>query len=299
MEQFSIITDSCSDLDRNTRERYGIEYLPMRILFEDRDLPASLDWEQISAAEFYRLMRDGVRIRTSQINAEEYREAFEKCVSEGRGVLSISCSSALSSSYRGSLVAREEVLKKYPDAQIFCIDSRNACMGLGILCMTAADMRAEGRTLSETAAYLEAHKQEVNQFCTVESLTYLKRAGRVSATSAVFGGLLQVKPIIISDVNGQNVAVEKVKGRRASFLRVAELFGEAYRRAPYQRICIVHADCEADAEALKELVLEKLPDRDVEVRTDLIGPIIGASTGPGTVAVYSYGKEVTFDGAKA
>ena len=102
--------------------------------------------------------------------------------------------------------------------------------------MTASELRAEGKSIDETAQYIEAHKQEVNQFATVESLNYLKRAGRVSTTSAVFGGLLQVKPIIISDADGQNVAVEKVKGRKNSLVRLADLFKETYRSNPHQRI---------------------------------------------------------------
>lgn len=298
MKKFVIVTDSCSDLDRKTREKYDIEYLRMRFSYDDKDLPASLDWEDLSVKEFYGLMRDGVRIKTSQITSDEYETAFETYLQNGYDVLSISCSSALSGSYRGSLVAKDNLKKKYPEAEIVCVDSRNACLGLGLICITAAKLRAEGKTLRETAAYIEAHKQEVNQFCTVESLTYLKRAGRVSATSAVFGGLLQVKPVIISDVNGQNVAVEKVKGRRNSMVRIADLFCQTYCPQPYQQIIVVHADCEEDAKELKKLVEERVANKHAEIELYGIGPIIGATTGPGTIAVYGYGKEVTYDGEK-
>lgn len=133
----------------------------------------------------------------------------------------------------------------------------------------------------------------MNQFCTVESLSYLKRAGRVSATSAVFGGLLQIKPIIISDTKGQNAAIEKVKGRKNSFERLVQMFAEAYENDPYQRVVVVHADCYDEVLVLKKMVEEKLADKSVEVEIQKVGPIIGATTGPGTVAIYCFGKEVT------
>ena len=299
MRDYVILSDSCCDLDAALRKKYGIEYIPMRIIFGDTDIPASLDWEKISPKEFYDMMRGGVRVLTAQINADEFKEAFSKYLDEGKDVMYIACSSALSNSYKSSLMAHDMLAQERPDGKIVCIDSRNACLGLGMICMTASELRAEGKSIDETAQYIEAHKQEVNQFATVESLNYLKRAGRVSTTSAVFGGLLQVKPIIISDADGQNVAVEKVKGRKNSLVRLADLFKETYRSNPHQRICIGHADAPEAAEELKTLVKERMPEEGVEVITAGIGPIIGATTGPGTLAVYCYGKEVTYRASEA
>ena len=291
MKKYVIVTDSCSDLNREKRDKYNIDYIPMRIIYNGNDIPASLDWELVSYEDFYKLMREGVRVKTAQINAHEYLAVFEKYIKDGFDILSISISTALSSSYKGSLIARDELKEKYPESEIICIDSRNSCWGLGNLCITAAKLRDEGKSIQEVAEYIEANKQRMHQVCTVESLTYLKRAGRVSATSAVFGGLLQVKPIIISDVNGQNSAIEKVKGRKNSFDRIVEMYVEAYEKDPYQRIVIAHADCLEDAKTLKNALSAKLPDEEIEI--EKIGPIIGASAGPGTVAIYGYGKEVT------
>lgn len=293
MKKFVIVTDSCSDLDKETRDKYEIDYIAMRLLYEGKDIPASLDWEEISFEEFYKKQREGVRFKTAQINTDVYEAEFEKYIAQGLDVLSISCSSALSNSYHCSIMARDSLKNKYPDAEIICIDSRNACSGLGSLCVTASKLRAEGKTVAETAEYIENNKQRMNQFCTVESLSYLKRAGRVSATSAVFGGLLQIKPIIISDTKGQNAAIEKVKGRKNSFERLVQMFAEAYESDPYQRVVVVHADCYDEVLVLKKMVEEKLADKSVEVEIHKIGPIIGATTGPGTVAVYCFGKEVT------
>jgi DegV family protein with EDD domain len=132
----------------------------------------------------------------------------------------------------------------------------------------------------------------------VDNLKYLRQAGRVSAASAFFGGLLSVKPIIISDIHGNNAAVEKVKGRKGSIDRIVERFKSRYRTLPYQKIFIVHADCLDEALALKERIYEVIPDKDVEFIVNYIGPTVGASVGPGTMGVYFFGEEVTFD-AKA
>lgn len=298
MKEYAILSDSSCDLNKEYREKYGIDYVEMRILYDGKDIPADLDWGTLGIREFYDMMRAGTRFRTAQVNAPEFEAAFEKYIAEGRDVLYLACSSGLSSSYAQSLVARDKVLAKHPSANIICVDTRRACCALAILCLTASDLRAEGKSIEETAEYIEAHKQEVHQFGVVDSLVYLKRAGRVSALSAVFGGLLQVKPIVIADVRGQNLAVEKVKGRKNSIVRTAEMFAEAYREHEHQRIFVVHADSEQEAVLLKDLIRERIPDKDIPIEIEPLGPIIGASTGPGMLAAYCYGTEVTIDGGK-
>ena len=297
MKKYVIISDSCCDLSKGLREKYDIDYVPMHFSYEGKDFDADLDWKEISYKDFYAEMRAGKRMITSQVNAAQYMERFEKYVRAGYDVLSISCSSALSNSVKASYTVRDELQKKYPESKIVCVDSLNSCYGLGLLCIRASELRAEGKTIEETAAWLEENKGTVNQEATPEKLSYLKRAGRVSAATAFFGGILSVKPIIISDVKGQNAAVEKVKGRATSLKRLVERMKEEYLSLPYQKVFVVHADCEEDGKTLKDMVAEALSGEDVTIETGEIGPIIGASTGPGTVAVYFYGKEVTFDAA--
>ena len=199
----------------------------------------------------------------------------------------------MSASIKASCVAKEELLKKYPDAKIICVDSLNACFGLNNLCYAASMMRSEGKTIEETAAWLEENKLKSHQICTVESLTYLKRAGRVSAAKAFFGGLLNKKPIIISDAIGQNHAIETVKGRRASMERIAERMFENYEDFQYQRVIICDADDDNAANELQATIEAKFGEKKLEITRGKIGPIIGASAGPGTVAVFFFGKEVT------
>ena len=289
MRQFAIVTDSCGDLGKNLREKYQIDYVPMRFNYDDVDVPASLDWEFVPVKDFYNLMRNGKRIKTSQVNAEEYRKNFGDYLENGMDVLYISCSSALSASYHTSLLVRDELLKAHPEAKIICVDSLNSCLGLGLICIAASKLRAQGKSVDEVADYVKENRLKMNQFATVEDLAYLKRAGRVSTASAVFGGLFQVKPIIISDARGNNYAIEKVKGRKKSIERIAEMFKETYdENGDFPTIGIAHADSEADADLLAAAVIEKLGKKNVEVITSYIGPIVGASTGPGTIAVFPW-----------
>lgn len=141
MKDFVILSDSCCDLNKEMRERFGIDYVPMRIIYGETDIPASLDWEQISFKQFYDMMRDGVRVKTAMITADEFRDVFIKYLDEGKDVMYIACSSALSNSYKSSLMAHDILAKERPDGKIICIDSLNACMGLGMICMTASDFR--------------------------------------------------------------------------------------------------------------------------------------------------------------
>lgn len=293
MRKFVIYTDSCSDLTKEERQQYDIQYIPMYLVYNGEERFADLDWTEEDRQKFYQDIRDGVRIKTAQIMQSTYEETFEKEILAGNDVLSISCSSALSASVLASYKARDVLLEKYPDAKIICVDSLSAVRALGILCLTASQMRAEGKTIEEVGAWLEEHKLEINQEATPEKLTYMKAAGRVSATSAFFGGLLNIKPIIISDVKGRNLAVEKVKGRHTSFVRVAERMAERYEDVPYQNVCISHAVCPEGAEELKKEILARLPQLEGKITTTWMGPIIGATCGPGIVSAFFYGKKVT------
>ena len=295
MANYVIITDSSCDLDKEIRNKYQIEYVPMHFSIDGKDYDADLDWKTISVKDFYDTMRKGKRVFTAQVNAEEYKIAFEKYLLEGYDILSISCSSGLSASVKASYVARDELLAKYPDRKIICIDSLISCAGTGILSIKASEMRAEGKTIEEVATWIEEHKLNVRQEGTVDKLSYLKQAGRISAAAAFFGGLLSVKPIVISDVKGRNVSIEKVKGRKESIKRIAERVAENYMPTEYKGIFILHADCLEDALLLKSEVTSRVSISEEDIHFGYIGPIIGASCGPGMMGVYFYGDKETYD----
>lgn len=298
MRKYVIVSDTACDLEESLRKEYDIEYAPMHYSLEGKDYIADLDWGEISAPEFYNTMRGGKRFITSQVNVSDFKKAFSAYLVQGYDILYISCSSALSASINASRVAREELLKEYPDAKIFCLDGLRACYALGLLAIRASELRAAGKTIEETAAWIEENKDTVHMIGTVDKLTWLKQAGRVSAASAFFGGLLNVKPIIVADAKGQNFALEKVKGRAASLNRMAEMVKETWEDVPYQRLYISHADCVEEAEKLKEMLLAAL-GKEIDVHIGYEGPCVGASVGPGMLSVNYFGNKVTLNGENA
>ncbi|MBE5744933.1 MAG: DegV family protein [Clostridiales bacterium] len=291
MRKYIILTDSGCDLYQELRETYDIEYVCMHYSCDGQEYDVDLDWKQMPAKEFYDAMREGKRFITSQVNAAQYKAAFTKYAEAGYDVLYVGTSSEISAGIKASYVAREEVLEKYPDMKIICIDALRACFALGLLAIRASELRAEGKTIEEAAAWIEANKLTVNMIGSVDKLTYLKQAGRVSAASAFFGGLLHIKPIIIADALGRNFAYAKVKGRKNSLEKIAEMAKEVWEDVPYQRVMICHADCLDEAEILKQMLFTAL-GKEVKVDIGYVGSAVGSAVGPGMIGVFLFGKEV-------
>lgn len=290
MKDYVILTDSCSDLGQEVREKYGIDYVQMNIVYNGKELPASLDWDLYTPVELYNIMRGGTRITTNQVPVQTFNTVFTKYLEEGKDIIYIGCSSALSGSVNTGKVVADELAEKYPNNKIYVIDSLNSCLGEGLMTIDAAKMRAEGKPCEEVAAYVEANKNKYQQFCAVEDLTYLKRAGRVKASAAFFGNLFGVKPILISNKKGENVALKKVKGRKNSLDEIFNMAKQAIVNPEEQTVALVHADCMADVEYLKTRIEKEMGVKEVYV--NYIGPIIGASAGPGTIAIYCRCDEV-------
>ena len=293
MKDFIIYTDSTSDLSKELRQQYDIRYIPMNYVVDDTEYVASLDWESHCVHDFYDLMRNGKRVFTTQVPRNLYEDAFKAAVDEGKDVLYISCSSALSGSVNTAMLVAEEMKAENPDAGIYCVDSLISSLGQGYLVMEASRLRSEGKSAEETAKHIENIRLCMNQCGTVASMEYLKRAGRITASKAFFGNLFGVKPIIISDRKGQNYAYKKVKGTAAARQAIAEHIRDA-ADGNFETLYMTHADCQEDAEALRDIILSIAPFKNVVMGT--IGPIVGASVGPGTLIAFCFGKEVMIEG---
>ena len=289
MEKFVIISDSCCDLTADLRKEYGVEYIPMSVACDKFTMPATLDWEKISAKEFYDVMRGGERVFTSQVTPEDYKACFEGYLKEGYDIISISCSSALSASIKASYVVRDELQKEFKDRKIYCVDSLISGGGLGLLCIYASRLRKEGKTVAEVYEAVESLKMKICQAGTVEELKYLKQAGRISAGKAFFGTLMGVKPLIVSNVKGENVSVEKARGRVKSIRLIFDSITSNYVGGEIKEVFISHADCVDDAETLKSMLKEKMPN--VEIIMGYLNPIMGASCGPNTLVAYCNGSQ--------
>ena len=289
--KFNIIVDSTADLGKDLRDKYDIDYVPMNYVLDEVEYKASLDWEDHSAKEFYDLMRGGKIMKTTQVPGPVYEAKYQECFDKGEDVLYISCSSALSGSINMAKMIAEEFLEDHPDMKIICIDPLISSLGQGYLAVKAAELRSEGKTIEEVAKYIEDNRLKVHQIGVVADLKFLKQSGRVTATSAFFGNLFDVKPILISDTKGQNLAVKKVKGYKNALIETALDVKNEVKDPSSQTLYISHADCAEDAEFWKNEIMKSSPFKDCYISQ--IGPIVGASVGPGTMICYYLGDEVT------
>ena len=293
MRKVKILTDSCSDLSPDLLEKYDIDYARMNTVYEGKTTPADLSWTAEEAHALYGIMRNGGRVTTTQVPAEEFVRIFTKYIAAGYDIVYIGCSLKQSGSVNTGTVVARKLMEEHPEAAVFCIDSMNACMGEGLLAIRAAELVSEGLTAAEIAEYITKNRKTVNEYVTVHSLDALKRAGRVKAASAFLGNLMGVKPIIISDANGDQVSFKKAKGRLNSFREITALMKASIREPEKQTLYLRHADCgEEEVRTLKDMLMTEIPVKDVHV--GLIGPIIGASIGPDAVAIFAFGEEVTY-----
>lgn len=295
MRRVKIITDTCSDLTPALLSQYDIDYAKMSVVEDGVESPAPLDWDAETYHEFYDKIRNGKRITTSQVPISEFERIFTQYLDDGYDIVYIACSSKQSSSVNTGSVVAKKLLVNYPDAKIFCIDSLNASIGEGMLAIEAAKMAKDGKSAEEINDYIISVRKNVGEYFTVHTLEYLKRAGRVSASSAFFGNLMGIKPILVSDVDGRQAAFKKVKGRQNSIKELVALTKESIRESKEQTLYVVQSDTvQEDIDTLVELLKQEIDCRDICVLT--LGPIIGASAGPDALGVLFFGEKVTFVG---
>lgn len=287
IRDYTIITDSTTDLTPELIERMGVDVIPMELVMSDgttyKNYP---DGREIGFQAFYDKLRAGETAKTNQINVSTYCEAIERHVREGRDVLLLSFSSALSGTYQTSTIAVNDMREKYPDAKIVTVDTKSASMGEGLLVYFAAQQKAAGMSLDEVAKWVEDHRLHLCHWFTVDDLNHLKRGGRLSSAAALFGTLLGIKPVMHVDDAGCLIPVSKVRGRKQSLDALVQHMADTI--LPGQKtVFISHGDCPDDAQYLAQRVREQV---DVEVLTGYIGPVIGAHSGPGTIAVFFLGS---------
>ena len=283
MAKYKIITDSCSDLDAEMRKKYDVDYYPMGLVIDGRDTIADLDWKEFTIEEFYQLLKDHHKVKTSLIS--------EKYLKEGYDILYLGCSTALTASINSYNLAKEELLEKYPGRRMESASTFLASCGLAMLIEDVCKARDAGASLDEAIKVVEDRRFFYNQFCTVDTLTYLKENGRIKAGKAFFGNLMGVKPIFISDRKGNNLVVTKAKGTKGSLDTIFNMIKDAIDLSKDDRVWITHALCPERVEILKKRFEEELGTKNITICK--MGPIIGTTCGPATIAAFCYGKEVT------
>ena len=240
--------------------------------------------------EFYDIIRRGIRFYTSMPSQQDYMDFFEKYLKENKDVLYIACSSGLSNSINiAKKLVETEVKEKYPNNKVVVIDSLRAGMSLGMIIMEAQRLKDEGKDIDEVTKWVEENKLKYLEVGIPETLTYLKRAGRVSGPKALMGNMIGLKPILEFDDKGSNIAVNKAIGRKKAYIKMAEMIKNHIDDPENQEIYLMHADCkDDDVKAFKDEILKAVKVKNIIVEP--LGPIIGASSGPGTIIVNYRGK---------
>lgn len=295
MKTFQIITDSCCDLSKEVRKEYDLDYFRMGININGEIQFADIDFEDYTIEQLYDWVGDrNNRCKTTLPEASELDFKMRKYLEKGMDILYIGCSSALTGTMNLFNIVKSQLLEEFPDRKIIGVDSLIASAGLGMLAIDASIQQRNGKTIEEVEKWVHDHKFFYNQVVTVDTLKYLKEAGRIKGTAAFFGDIIGVKPIFISDRKGNNFVTQKVKGTKNAMNTLFEETKAKIHKDEYNKVFICHAVCEDKALALKERLEKELG---VEVIITFIGPIVGITCGPGTIGVFCYGEEVTrYDG---
>lgn len=286
MSEYMITVNSTVDMPKEWLEERGVPVIPLKYTIDGKTFP---DMSGYTSKEFFQLMREGKLPVTSQVNPEEAREALEPYLKEGKDVLHLAFSSALSGTYNSMRLAAEELQEEYPERKIIVVDTLCACMGEGLLLYYVLKRREEGMTIEEAAGWAEKHKLNVCHNFTVDDLNHLHRGGRVSKTVAIIGTLVQIKPILRMDNNGALEMVGQVRGRKKSIHKLVEKAAVQAKDTENDIVMITHGDCLEEAEYVAKLVREKMGVENILIHN--IGNVIGGHTGPGVLAVFCMGDE--------
>lgn len=285
MNEYRIFTDSACDLSAEVLRLWGVKFCSLSFMFDGES--RCYENYELPAPVFYQFMRSGKTAKTSAINPDSFAHAFERELKKGRDILYLGFSSALSTTCNSARIAAEELMEQYPQRKILVVDSLCASAGQGLLLYLTVQLKRQGASIEEAAEFAESTKMRICQWFTTDTLTYLKRGGRVSSVSAAFGNMLDIRPVMHVDEEGRLSNTAKVRGRKASIRALADkVIASADEGYP---IFISHADCEEDAIALAHLIREARGLK-TEVITD-VGPVIGAHAGPGTLAVFFVGTD--------
>lgn len=287
MNNYVIITDSCCDLPDSLAREMGLSLIHLKVLVEDKTYTNWLDWRDISAKDFYDLMRDEKTASTSAPSIGDFVQVAEPILQEGKDILYLGFSSALSSTVSTGMLAAGELMEQYPGRKVLCVDSLCASLGQGLFVRLVWEKQQAGATLEEAYAFAKDLVPNLCHWFTVNDLHALQRGGRVSKTTAVLGSALQIKPILHVDNEGRLTKLGTVRGRKASLAALKDRLKETITNPEEQTIYISHGDCEEEARLLADMIAKEVPVKGFVFNH--VGPVIGAHTGAGVIALFNVG----------
>ncbi len=289
MRDYVIMTDSCCDLTDQMARELELEVLPLTMHMDGQDYPNDLAGTAISNQEFYKRIRAGKLATTSAVNVGQFQDAMRRVLESGRDIVCVCFSSALSTTYQSAVIAAEDLRAEFPEAEIHVVDSLSASLGQGLLLYLAVEQKRKGLTAAELTKWVEDNRLTVCHWFTVDDLNFLKRGGRVSATTALLGTMLSIKPIMHTSDEGKLVPVSKARGRKAAIAALLDKIEDLSIHPEKQTMFICHADCEEDAKAVAQTIQARFGTPTVHI--NYIGPVIGSHTGPNTMGIFFVGTQ--------
>lgn len=292
MSDFILSCCSTADMPKSFFEERNVAYVCFHFNMDGKDYPDDLG-ESMPFPEFYKRIEEGAQPTTSQVNVEEFTNFFEPFLKEGKDILHVSLSSGLSGSFNSASIAARDLMEKYPERTIKVVDSLGASSGFGVLMTYLADLRDEGKSLTEVYDWAEKNKLRVHHWFFSIDLTSYKRGGRISATSAMVGTLLGICPLLNMDNEGHLIPRKKIRTKKKVIEELVNMMKEHVEDGPnYKGYCYIsNSACEEDAEKVRDLVEAYCPNLKGKVLINSIGTVIGSHTGPGTVALFFLGDE--------
>ena len=284
---YMLSCDSTTDLTLAQYAALDLHYVSLHFLLDGKEYPDDYG-QSLPMKTFFDAMAAGATTGTSQVTTGEFELYFRQFLEQGSDILHVSLSSGLSGCYHSACAARDMLLEEFPERKIIVVDSLCGSGGAAILMLEAARQRDAGRTMEETAAWIEARRLHVHHWLFTPELAYFVRGGRVSAAAALFGTMLSIKPVLHVDDTGHLVPVSKTRGRKASLLSLVDRMAESAVDPAGQTIFISHGDCEADAEFVADEVRRRFGVQDIHI--NYVGPVIGNHSGPGTLALFFLGS---------
>ena len=286
MASYKILTDSCCDFTNQQYKDLDVAYVPLTILFNGKNYDNFSEDADVKA--LYDGLRQGQTATTAAANPDSWVKGMTPWLEQGQDVLVLAFSSALSTTYQSAVIAAEELKEKYPQRKIRVVDTLCAALGQGLLVWYACKKRDEGMDFEELTNWVEENKLHICHWVTVDNLDHLKRGGRISATTAFVGTMLNIKPIIYVNNEGQLINISKVRGRKTAMELLVKKLQETGKDYDNETVFIAHGDCPEDAKALEKMVKEKCGVKNVVI--GYVGGVIGAHTGPGVLVVFFMGS---------
>lgn len=285
--EFEIVTDSCCNLLEEMIDDYGIHVLPLTFMVDGEEAvyQSYLKGEHTDLKQFYTMMRDGKVFKTSLPNLADSEALFRELLGNGRDILYLAFSSGLSGTYQAIALMAAQLREEFPERKFLIVDTLAASGGQGLLVWYAVQHARNGETIDQVRDWVEENKLHLAHWFTVDDLMFLFRGGRVSKTAAWAGTLLNIKPVLHVDDEGHLIPVEKVRGRKKSLNALVDhMEKSAFKPVSDQMVFITHGDCLEEAEYVAAKVKERFGVRDVVI--NYVDPVIGAHSGPGTMALF-------------